>query len=46
MASYRAKGINKFTFVNLGLLDSDRIGRIFLLAAFNMFTASNRWVSV
>jgi hypothetical protein len=33
MVSYRAKGINKFTAVNLRLLDSNRIGRIFLLAA-------------
>ena len=33
MVSYRAKGINKFTPVNLRLLGSNRIERIFLLAA-------------
>ena len=33
MVSYRAKGINKFTFVNLRLLGSNRRGGIFLLAA-------------
>jgi hypothetical protein len=33
MVSYRAKGINKFTFVNLRLLDSNRREGIFLLAA-------------
>lgn len=33
MVSYRAKGINKFTFVNLRLPDSNRPGGIFLLAA-------------
>jgi hypothetical protein len=44
MVSYRAKGINKFTFVNLRLLGSNRRGGIFLLAAlvFNKFTHSNR----
>jgi hypothetical protein len=31
--SYRAKGINKFTFVNLRLLGSNRSGGIFSLAA-------------
>jgi hypothetical protein len=33
MVSYRAKGINKFTPVNLRLLGSNRAGGIFLLAA-------------
>jgi hypothetical protein len=33
MLSYQAKGINKFTFVNLRLLGSNRPGGIFLLAA-------------
>jgi hypothetical protein len=33
MVSYRAKGINKFTFVNLRLPDSNRREGIFLLAA-------------
>jgi hypothetical protein len=33
MVSYRAKGINKFTAVNLRLLGSNRRGGIFLLAA-------------
>jgi hypothetical protein len=31
--SYRAKGINQFTFVNLPLLGSHRIAGIFSLAA-------------
>jgi hypothetical protein len=33
MVSYRAKGINKFTPVNLRLLGSNRREAIFLLAA-------------
>lgn len=33
MVSYRAKGINKFTFVNLRLRDGNRLEWIFLLAA-------------
>jgi hypothetical protein len=33
LLGYRAKGINRFTFVNLRLLGSDRRGWIFLLVA-------------
>jgi len=40
MVSYRAKGINKFTAVNLRLLYSNRLERIFLLAA--SFSAGSR----